>query len=317
MDESGKPMAKPAPDPLLGTLADLSDPVRIRLLRLLSGRELGVADLCEALQAPQSTVSRHLKILADAGWVGSRRAGTSRLYAMEATSGVRAGLWTAIHEASAAWREATQDQRRLEAALRRRQGERFIAGSAAEWQAMRAEAYGRLFPFEAALGLLPRHWVVADLGCAAGLLVSDLARHVKKVVGVDNDPDMLQAARELNAAHANAEIRAGDLAKLPIKDGQVDAALLVLVLAWVEDPAAALAEAARILRPGGRLVVVDIQRHDRADFFRAMRQRHMGFDDKTLAGWLKKAGLSDIRIQPLPHDPEARGPGLFVACGSK
>lgn len=308
---------KATPDPLLRTLSDLSDPVRIRILRLLAGRELGVAEMCEALQTPQSTVSRHLKILASEEWIGSRRAGTSRLYAMETPSGVRAGLWAAIFEASSAWKEAAHDTRRLEAALRRRNGERFIAGSAAEWQAMRTEAYGRLFPQEAILGLLPRQWVVADLGCAAGLLVADMARHVKRVIGIDNDAEMLKAAGEVCKDHKNVELLHGDLQQLPLGDGVVDAVLLVLVLAWVEDPSKALTEAARILRPGGRLVVVDMQQHDRADFSRAMRQRHMGFDDKPLVGWLKKSSFSDVRVQSLPHDPDAKGPGLFVAMAHK
>jgi len=306
-----------SPPAFVRTLGGLADTARIRLLRLMFAQELGVSDLCEAIQLPQSTVSRHLKILSEEGWIAHRREGTSHLYAMEQQSGVRASLWDATRAASEEWKEVAQDTKRLEAALRRRSGRSFVAGSAAEWQKMREEAYGRLFPVEAALGLLPRTWEMADLGCASGLLVTDLARHVKKVVGVDNDADMLKAAAEACKGLKNAEVMQGDLQQLPLKDASFDAVTMVLVLAWIEDPAKALAEAARILKPGGRLVVVDIAHHDRADFYRTMRQRHMGFDEKTMLGWLKKAGLADARVQAVPHDPEAKGPALFLAVGGK
>lgn len=306
-----------SPPAFVKTLGGVADTARIRLLRLMAARELGVSDLCEAVQLPQSTVSRHLKILSEEGWVAHRREGTSHLYKMEAPAGVHAGLWEAIRLASDEWKEVAQDAKRLEAALRRRSGRHFIAGSAAQWQAMREEAYGRLFPLEAALGLLPRDWVVADLGCASGLLVANLARHVKKVVGVDHDADMLKAAEAHCQELKNVDIVQGDLQQLPLKEAQFDAALLVLVLAWIEDPAKALAEAARVLKPGGKLVVVDIQHHDRADFYRSMRQRHMGFDEKTMLAWLKKAGLNDAKVQAIPHDPEAKGPALLLAVGMK
>lgn len=306
-----------SPPAFVRTLDGLADTARIRLLRLLSGRELGVTDLCEAVQLPQSTVSRHLKILSEEGWVAHRREGTSHLYAMEKVEGVRAALWQATDEASASWKEVAQDTKRLEAALRRRTGRTFIAGSAAQWQSLREEAYGRLFPLEAALGLLPREWQVADLGCASGAMALSLARHVKKVVGVDHDADMLKAAEAQCKDQKNIDIVPGDLQALPLKEAQFDAAVMVLVLAWIEDPAKALAEAARILKPGGRLVVVDIAHHDRTDFQRTMRQKHMGFDEKTMLGWLKKAGLADARVQAMPHDPEAKGPALFLAVGMK
>lgn len=314
LDPHSDPVSPPA---FVRTLGGVADTARIRLMRLVAARELGVSDLCEAVQLPQSTVSRHLKILSEEGWIAHRREGTSHLYKMEAQVGVRAGLWEAIRSASEEWKEVGQDAKRLEAALRRRSGRHFIAGSAAQWQQMREEAYGRLFPLEAAMGLLPREWAVADLGCASGLMVANLARHVRKVVGVDHDADMLKAAQAHCKELKNAEIVAGDLQALPLKEALFDAAIMVLVLAWIEDPAKALAEAARILKPGGKLVVVDISHHDRTDFFRSMRQRHMGFDEKTMLGWLKKAGLGDAKVQPVPHDPEARGPALFLASGVK
>lgn len=308
----------PQPEALLGWLEVLADPTRLRLLRLLEREELGVAELCDVLQSPQSTVSRHLKVLLDSQWVRSRRQGTTRLYrgAIEEMNGTARQLWTLSRKQSEDWATARQDNLRLERLLRERQSgsQAFFAGAAAQWDRLRDEFYGSRFTMHALLALLPRQWVVADLGCGTGQLSAELAPNVARVVGVDNSADMLRAARRRVAEFDNVELRRGDLESLPMENAQCDAAVLLLALSYVLQPAAALAEAARILKIGGRIVVVDLLPHDRDDFRRQMGQRSRGFAIDEFETFLREAGFGEIRSQTLASEPGVKGPGLFLAA---
>jgi SAM-dependent methyltransferase len=319
--------ASPAPsDPrprpglaLLGWMESLADPTRLRLLRLLERHELGVAELTEVLQLPQSTVSRHLKILADQGWVASRPDGTNRLYRMT-TDGRDAGarrLWLLARDQTDAWPTARQDALRLERRLAAREeseAEAFFAGAAGEWDRLRSELYGASFTQAALLALLPRDWVVADLGCGTGHVAAMLSPHVGRVIGVDRSAAMLKAAGRRTASLGNVELRRGSLEALPVEDAACDAALLILALSYVPDPAASLAEMARVLRPGGRAVVLDLLRHDREDFRRRLGQHCLGFEEQDLAALLSAAGLERIHCRALPPDPQAKGPALILAA---
>ena len=182
-----------APEALLTRLDNLADPTRLRLLSLLEGRELGVAELCDALQLPQSTTSRHLKVLADQGWVRSRAHRTTNLYRMvsEDLDATARRLWQLARDESAEWGLLRQDQDRLELRLEQRGAEEFFAAAAADWDRMRSEVYGAAFTQHALLALLPDEWVVADLGCGTGASVAELAPRVRRVIGVDRSEQML------------------------------------------------------------------------------------------------------------------------------
>lgn len=308
--------SRPRPAALLGWMDGLADETRLRLLRVLEREELSVQELCDVLRLPQSTVSRHLKTLLDQGWLKSRRQGTASFYvfAPDADAGARR-LWKVARAETDGWASAEQDEVRLEARLRaRREGaEEFFAGAAQEWEALRGEAYGQRFEREALLGLLPPGQVVADLGCGAGSLSAALAPHVARVIGVDQSAAMLRAARRRLAGFDNVELHRAGLESLPLPDRGCDAALLVLVLTYVPAVAPVLAEAARILKPGGRLVVVDLARHDDEPFARRLGQARLGFAPDELARALGAAGLADPAIRPLPPEAGARGPALFIA----
>jgi SAM-dependent methyltransferase len=302
------------PDALLEWLELLADPTRLRLLRALERRELSVLELCEVVALPQSTVSRHLKALAGAGWVASRRQGTQSLHAWapEPPAAVKR-LWALARSETEGWPAMAQDARRLEAVLARRDGaRRFFAGAAGAWDDLRGRVYGRAFGTEALLGLLPPDWTVADLGCGTGALSAQLAPRVAKVLGVDRSAAMLQAARKRTAGLGNVELFEAELDALPLAPRGCDAALLVLVLAYLEDPAPVLGEARRILRPGGRLVVVDAARHGDEELRRRMGQVHSGFEPEALGDLLRAARFGAVRARTLPPEPGARGPGLVI-----
>lgn len=300
------------PNALLGWMEGLAEPTRLRILRVLDGRELSVLDLCEVLALPQSTVSRHLKVLADRGWLASRRAGTQSLYGFEERLPSRARrLWELARDEAAGWPAVKGDAERLRA-VKTRQAQRFFADQAGAWQKLRAEVYGPRVELEALLALVPSEWIVADLGCGTGALAAELAPHVRKVVAVDQSTAMLRTARKVLAAHANVELHEAPLEALPLPDRSCDAAIASLALAYLDDPVPALREALRILRPAGRLVVVEAARHEDLDLKRRLGQAHAGFDGEGLEALLRRAGFSGVSSRGLPPQPGAKGPGLVV-----
>lgn len=307
--------------PIFDRLTALADPTRSRLLLLLDRHELTVGELCAALQMPQSTVSRHLKTLADEGWLTVRAEGTSRHYAM-AGAALEPGakrLWHVVREQVSGTPSARHDLSRAERVVheRRTTSQAFFSSRAGQWDRVRAELYGGSADTQAIAALLDPAWVVGDLGCGTGQNAAALAPYVARVIAVDESSAMLSAARKRLAGCENVELRGGRLESLPMDDGTLDAAIISLVLHFVVDPAAVLAEAARTLVPGGRLLIVDMLPHEREEYRATMGHLWLGFDASQLGGWFARAGLSEPRFVPLPPDPLAKGPGLFTARAVK
>lgn len=310
----------PQPEALLGWMEALADPTRLRLLRLLERNELGVIELCDVLQLPQSTVSRHLKVLADQAWCTSRRQGTTHLYRtlLDELEAPARRLWMLAREQTEQWPALRQDALRLERRLREKtDSQAFFDSAAGQWDKLRGELYGNNFTRSALLALLPPDYVVADLGCGTGAVTAELAGCVKQVIAIDNSAAMLKAAKKRLAGASNVDFRRGDLTALPIDTASCDAALLLLALTYVPGPEAAISECARILKPGGRVVIVDLLPHDRDDFRRQLGQEHAGFDATQVERWLRDAGLAKPVIRPLPPEPAARGPALFLGVAGK
>jgi ArsR family transcriptional regulator len=309
------------PDALVAWMESLADPTRLRLLLLLERHELGVAELCDIVQLPQSTVSRHLKLLANQHWVRSRRHATTRLYRMvldELRPPARK-LWLLAREQTDAWPTVQQDQFRLARRLRDREdaSQLFFAGAAAQWDKLRAELYGDRFVAAACCALIPPDWTVADLGCGTGALAAELSPYVHQVIGIDNSAAMLKTAARRTAELKNVRILRGDLQAIPLEDGSCDAALLLLVLTYLPRPEVVLREMARIIKPGGRAVVVDLLPHDRDDFRRQLNQRHAGFAADTMESFLREAGFDRPAVRPLVPQANTRGPALFLATGQR
>ena len=165
--------------------------------------------------------------------------------------------------------------------------------------------------------LFDSSWVVADLGAGTGALTSAVAPFVSKVIAVDESRAMLDAARERLKGATNVELREGELEELPLRDAEADVALLLLVLHHAVDPATVLAEAARVLKPGGRLLVVDMVPHEQADLRERLGHVWQGFSEEQLEAWMSRAGLEDLRVRELAADAEASGPALFAATARR
>jgi len=306
--------------PVLSHLNVLGDPLRSRLLLVLEGQTLAVGELCDVVQLPQSTVSRHLKTLTDGGWAQVRRDGTSRLYSLVIgdLDDATAELWRVVRTQLAAGAAVAHDRARLERVLadRRTQSAAFFSRTAGEWDALRDQFYGSSFHLEGTLAVLDPGWVVADLGCGTGRTAAALAPFVAQVIAVDASAEMLGAARERLATCGNVDIRQGALEAIPVATGSLDLALLVLVLHHVADPLAVLREARRGLAPGGRLLVIDMQPHDREEYRSQMGHVWLGFAATELSRLLSGAGFHTTRVVPLSPAPGVRGPALFVARAS-
>lgn len=302
----------PAPLELFRALAD---EVRLRLLHAVMTAELSVAELVDVLGLPQSTVSRHLKPLREAGFLETRREGTSVYYrrgAMLADPAFAAVLERRLAEL----KTAARDAKAVRAALdrRRTRSREFfekIAGRYGEltqpgggWPALAAGL---------AAGFTGR--VVADLGCGEGALTLLLAPHARKVFAVDQSRAMLRhvSARAKECGLADrVETVEGDLERTTLPDDSCDDVLLSQALHHAARPSHAVREAARLLKKGGRLIILDLARHDQEWTRSEWADQWLGFEEEELQTWMQEAGLSVLRIQRLDPAKSDQRPALSV-----
>lgn len=313
-----KPPAAAAED-IHATIGSLADPTRTRLLLLLSRHELSVNELCAAVQLPQSTVSRHLKLLSDEDWLITRSEGPSRYYRLAPRLEPTAKrLWQVVRSDLAKQPEAAQDEARARQVQseRRTRSQEFFSSAAGQWDGLRAELFGAHAGFAGLLALVADDVVIGDLGCGTGVVSAELAPYAGRVIAVDESRAMLSAARRRLHDCDNVELRSGALEALPIDDGELDAAVLSLVLHYVPEPVAVLSEARRALKPGGRLVLVDMIAHGRAEYREAMGHVWQGFTEEQVRAWLAECGFERVRWRGLAAEPGAKGPVLFAASGT-
>ncbi|HUN79907.1 MAG TPA: metalloregulator ArsR/SmtB family transcription factor [Phycisphaerae bacterium] len=301
----------------------LGDPTRQRILQLLLAEELNVTELVDILHQPQSTISRHLKVLTDASCIASRRDGATTHYrAVTQSRDNIAGVlldWYASHPMDAPLRT------RLDRVLKHRaEGNGgFFERLGKRWDELRSSAFGDLFAVEALVALLPHEWTVADIGTGTGYLLPALADNFNRVIAIDPAEVMLDCARQRAADHGakNVSFERGDLGQLPIKTASVDLAVAQLVLHHVEKPADALAEIHRVLRPGGRVLLVEQEAHENQRFYEMMQDRWWGFDPSELARLLGESGFAAIRHHALRKQVKSRqadeAPPLFVMTADK
>ncbi len=300
-------------------LASLAEPLRLRLLALCESHELAVGEVAKVVQLPQSTVSRHLKVLTDAGWLTRRPEGTAALFSLvpdNLTPSMRA-VWAAVREGGEP--TSAEDAGRLRAVLaeRRTDSHAFFGRVSGEWDRVRVDLFGDRFTPLALLGLLRREWVVADLGCGTGNVAECVSPFVAQVIALDFSAPMLEAAARRLEAARNVRFVEAALERTGLATGSVDVAVCSLALHHVDAPGAVIAEAARLLRAdrgGGMLLVIDMVEHAREEF-RRMGHKHLGFSAARMRELFEGAGLTDQGYVHLPVEADAKGPGLFVACG--
>lgn len=310
----------------------IGDPVRLRLLHLLCAEELTVGELVRILDLPQSTVSRHLKTLRERGLAADRPVGAATYYRAAIESESRNGD-APVRDSLVGVLKASNlppaDRKRLDKvlAMREREGGDFFDKLGLRWDALREDCFGPTFHLEAFIHLLPREWTVADLGTGTGYLLPVLGAHFAKVIAVDSSEPMLALARQRLAKSGLAktgavELRQGTLENLPLKNGEADLAVAILMLHHLPDVTAALREIHRALRPGGRVLIVEVHPYENERFRTAMGDRRAGVDLKALEKWLEETGFEELErwdypIVARPEHDLAPLPGMYGVSGRK
>lgn len=281
----------------------LADPTRVRLLALLEGEELTVAELSAITRLAQPRVSTHLAKLKDAGLVRDRRAGVSAYYRFdhESLDPAQRALWQALSTGSDD-PLLRQDAERVAGVLAMRAADQNWADSVAG-DMERHYSPGRTWEALArsALPLLETGDVL-DIASGDGVLAELLAPHAHRYVCVDSSPRVVAAAAERLRRFRNVEVVEGDMHALPFAEGEFDLVVLMHALTYAQKPAQAVAEAARVLRPGGRLLLSSLARHEHQNVVQAYGHINLGFGDKELRRFVARAGLELLNAETVTRE---------------
>ena len=291
--------------PLADLLQALADPTRLRILALLRRMELSVGELAQLLEQSQPRVSRHVRILSDARAVERRKEGSwvfLTIAESERTVPMFALIDSWADAASNALFEADAsklDRIRLE---RAEAASRYFTSHAEVWDQIRSlhvaeseveQAIARALG-DQSLGRL------VDIGTGTGRMIELFGRDALQAIGIDRSSEMLRLARvKLEAAGIASSLRQGDMYALPLDDGSADTVIIHQVLHYAHSPAVAIAEAGRVLAHGGRLLVIDFAAHEREELRATDAHIRLGFDDESMAGWFRAAGLTVDRVEHL------------------
>ena len=302
---------------IVKVLRVVADPNRLRILLLLRGEELSVAEMQEILAMGQSTISTHLSQLKQAGLVEDRRTGKSSLYRLNIADGLVAGL---LDQAEEEIPEAAADQAAIRSVVRKRQdkmrsffdsvagrlGKDYVPGQS--WKGV-AEALLRLMP----------PMVIADLGAGEGAFALLLAQSAKKVIAVDTSAKMIEVGREQALRHGvrNVEYRLGDMEEVPIEDGEADLVFFSQSLHHALHPERAIQEAWRILRLGGRVAILDLVKRRFEEARELYADEWLGFSGPDLEAMLEKAGFTEVQTSVVHKEPESPQFQTLLAVANK
>jgi SAM-dependent methyltransferase len=309
-------------DRVLAQLRAAAEPTRLRLLALCARGALCVSDLCEVLGQSQPRLSRHLKLLVEAGLLERVPEGANAYFGLPPHAELARLILARLPEDDPLLAADRRQAVRL-AAERAREASDAFHRHGADWDENRALGLPAAAIEAAILELLPpRIGAFLDIGTGTGRLLELVAPRAERAFGVDASRDMLALARARLAERGLADrcaVRQADMYRLPLPDCAFDVVALQMVLHYAEDPAAALAEAARVLRPGGLLLVADLAAHERGELLEEHAHRWPGFDDAALAGWLAGTGCAPLPPSAIPGElavrlwPARRLPGRVAA----
>jgi ubiquinone/menaquinone biosynthesis C-methylase UbiE len=307
-------------DRLVSMLRAAGDPTRLRLLLLLRQAELTVSELVEIVGQSQPRVSRHLKLLGEAGLVERFKEG-SWVFCRASDRGTGAELGAAIAAlADPALQEADKARLAHVRQVRANAAAAYFKSNAAEWERIRALHA----PEHEVEDAIARHLTslhienFLDAGTGTGRMLELIAPHAQRAVGIDVSPDMLSIARDrlLRGNIRNAQVRLGDIYRLPFPNGGnsghagFDVVLFHQVLHYLDDPGAAVAEAARVMAPGGRLLIADFAPHQEEFLRDEFAHRRLGFSDREVEGWFAAGGLAGAGSETIA--PQGAGEKLTV-----
>ena len=283
---------------ILEIFSALADPTRLRIVSLLRAMELSVGEIAQALGQSQPRVSRHVKILADAGIAERRKEGSWVFLGLGEAKRI-APLLAAIDAWTAEYGEdhwVLADNARLAAirADRANAAEEYFNAHAAEWDAMRSLHVAETEVEAAIRAALAGRKIgrLVDIGTGTGRMIELFGEEAESAIGVDRSPEMLRLARaKLSATKSPADLRQGDIYALPLASASADVVILHQVLHYAQQPNAAIAEAARLLAPEGRLLVVDFGPHEKEELRSQHAHARLGFADEQIANWFAAAGL--------------------------
>lgn len=301
---------------LLDSLSALNDSARLRILRVLVQHELSVGEVAVVVQLPQSTASRHLKLLFEAGFVSRRTVGTTGLYriATQMTTEVES-LWAIASANAEELPGSFDDSDRVVAVLAQRHADSrtFFQNIGSEWESIRKDLYGSAFTSIAMLSLVDPTLRIVDIGCGIGNAATMIAPYVKEVIGVDRESSMIAQAKGRPDLAGSISFVVGEASALPLDDNTVDVALFCLVLHHVDSLDDAIKEACRVVTPGGKLCIVDMQQHTRDEYRHTMGHVHLGFSEENIQTLATNARCKMQQYHRMQPKIDAKGPTLFVA----
>jgi ArsR family transcriptional regulator len=285
---------------MLDTFKALADPCRLRLVAILLNGEFTVQELTRIMDMGQSRISRHLKILSEAGVLSVKRQGTWSYYRAGEANSFFAGIRPAFQREIEALPQRSQDLAAVAEVLdeRRRRSQEFFDRHARQWD----DLARTLLPVpeyrQNLLELVPSDVTVLEIGIGTGGLLAELAVKAAKVIGVDHSPAMLEEARRrlVDRGVSGVELRLGEMSHLPLPDASVGCVVANMVLHHAADPAAVLTETRRVLAAGGVLLLADLARHERETAREQLADQWLGFEEEELTDWLKGAGFINITI---------------------
>jgi len=281
------------------TLKALADPLRLRVLAAVAEEELTVGEVQEVVASVQSSVSRNLAMLREAGFVRDRKEGTNVYFSVRPDMAAPAReLFKSLQSRFAEIPELRGDKARLAECRRRRvrRSASYFESVAGDWERIRKSYFDDRVTSLAIEKLLPRDLTLADIGCGTGSLTFELARFARKVIGVDLSTEMLRRARGIAKEREihNVEFRQGDALKLPLDSHSVDAAFCVMVLHFLADPSRVVEGLCRVVRPGGSVILVDLVQHKQEWMREQMAHQWLGFERISIDQWFRGAGVTNV-----------------------